>query len=151
MRLYKGIIAIRRAQREDYEPILRLIGQLPGQRRNWRGEGLDLIYETLLGGEEQEAFVATLGRRVIGFISLYYMKVLHHGGKVASVQEIVVTEELRGRGVGRALLDFARQRAKELSCVGLELAYGLPGLGAIPSCRLGRGAGLGAGVAATTI
>ena len=42
--------------------------------------------------------MATLHERIIGLISLYYMRVLHHGGTVASIQEIVVTEECVGGG-----------------------------------------------------
>lgn len=128
MRLHGGAIVIRRILKEDQAAILSLVRQLPGRQR-WSIEGWAQAFQGLMDGQHQEAFVATLHQRIIGFISLYYMRVLHHGGTVASIQELVVTEELRGRGIGRALVEFARGRARELRCAGTELAYGLPGLG----------------------
>jgi len=130
MRIRAGEINIRKVQPEDYEATLSLIRQIPGQNR-WRfdGSGFGQTFESLVKGEAQEAYVATLRQRVIGFVSLYYMRVLHHGGMVASIQELVVTEELRGRGIGRALVDFAKARAEELRCSGFELATSLPNLG----------------------
>ncbi len=130
MRLHAAGICIRRLQDGDFEAVLGLVRQLPGNLYRWtRDAGFAQVFQDLMDGRGQEAFVATLHQRVIGFISLYYMRVLHHGGTVASIQELVVTEELRGRGVGRALVEYARSRAKELCCSGIELALGLPGLG----------------------
>ncbi|MGE5549114.1 MAG: GNAT family N-acetyltransferase [Bacteroidota bacterium] len=128
MRLRAGLIEIRKIRAEDCQQVLGLLRLFPGSRLGRAGgAGCGRIFQGLMQGGAQEAFVATLHQRVIGFISLYYLNVLHHGGLVASVQELVVTEELRGRGIGRALLDFARSRARELSCAGLELAGVLPG------------------------
>ncbi|MGE5549963.1 MAG: GNAT family N-acetyltransferase [Bacteroidota bacterium] len=135
MRLHAGGLCIRRMQADDLQAVLGLVRQLPGNIIRWSKEAsFTQVFQDLLEGKGKEAFVATLHQRVIGFVSLYYMRVLHHGGTVASIQELVVTEELRGRGVGRALVDFARARAQELCCAGVEVAAGQPGLGK----RLGR-------------
>lgn len=130
LRLRPGEITIRPARLDDYPAIFALVRQLPGAIRRWTDAGHAQIFENLLKGGGQEAFVATLRERVVGFLSLYYMRVLHHGGVVASIQEIVVTEELRGRGIGRELLDFARARARDLQCAATEMAHGFAtGLG----------------------
>ena len=128
VRLHAGGLAIRRLRPEDFEAVLALLRQLPGSRASRSREGFARIFQALLDGEGQEAFVATLRHWIVGFVSLYYLDVLHHGGRVASIQELVVTAELRGRGIGRALIEFARARAKERHCTGTELALGLSGL-----------------------
>lgn len=130
MRLHANGLCIRPMRAEDRQAVYGLIRQLPGNICGRAKEaGLAQVFQDLLEGTGKEAFVATLHQRIIGFLSLYYMRVLHHGGLVASIQELVVTAELRGRGVGRALLAYARARAQEMSCIGVELAAGLPGLG----------------------
>lgn len=130
MRLHAVGLSIRRMQADDVQAVLRLARQLPGSILRWSKDASFVqVFQDLLEGKGKEAFVATLHQRVIGFVSLYYMRVLHHGGTVASIQELVVTEELRGRGVGRALVDFARERARELCCAGVEVASGRPNLG----------------------
>ena len=138
MRLRAGAIAIRRVRDDDFQEIMALLRQLPGGIRLWTEDSLAQAFQGLLAGESQEAFVATLNQRVIGFISLYYMRVLHCGGTVANIQEWVVTEELRGRGIGRALIDFAVTRARESCCSGINLACGLPRFGGrLPSRAAG--------------
>lgn len=122
MRVYEGGISIRRLAADDMQAILSLVRPRTAGVYRRQANGASQAFQALLEGGSQEGFVAVLHQRIIGFISLHYSKVLHFGGMAGVIQELVVTEEFRGRGVDQALLEYARKRAKELGCAGLEMA-----------------------------
>ena len=110
---------------DDYHDIYRLYRQLVGGV-NYGSEGdFARIFKGFFNSSEREAYAATVHNNVIGFITLYYLDVFHYGGQVASIQELVVTEEFRGRGVGKALVEFVRRKIIEKHCRGLEVATDL--------------------------
>jgi GNAT superfamily N-acetyltransferase len=72
---------------------------------------------------EIEIFVACDAQdRPVGMLSLSHRPQLRLRGRIATVDEMVVTETWRRRGVGKALLLHAIERAKVLSVKRLELA-----------------------------
>ena len=72
---------------------------------------------------EIEIFVACDAQdRPVGMLSLSHRPQLRLRGRIATVDELVVTEAWRRRGVGRALLLHAIERARVLSVKRLELA-----------------------------
>lgn len=70
------------------------------------------------------AFVALEERKVIGFGSLLTFRRVR-GGRVAVIEDMVVAEKFRGRGVARLILDELIKAAKEEGCfkVSLESSY----------------------------
>lgn len=72
---------------------------------------------------EMEMFVATDGHdRPIGMVTLSHRPQLRLRGRVLSVDELVVSPDWRRKGVGRALIQWALQRARTLSARGIEAA-----------------------------
>lgn len=61
---------------------------------------------------------------VLGVLSLRVMLDLFHGRPTALIQELVVAEGQRGRGIGGALLDAALARARERGCVEIAVVTG---------------------------
>ncbi|MCW2290830.1 GNAT superfamily N-acetyltransferase [Pseudomonas sp. BIGb0408] len=47
--------------------------------------------------------------------------VLEHEGDVLHVQNVAVCNQARGQGLGRQLMGFAEDQARELGCVAIEL------------------------------
>lgn len=131
MRLLPSGIQIRPMAEEDYRDVFRLYRQLVGTgvtyRTNATQEEQDFtrIFKNFFHNPERDAFVATVHNNVIAFVTLYYLDVFHHSGQIATIQELVVTEELRDRGVGKALVDFVKMKALEKHCRGLEVATDL--------------------------
>jgi ribosomal protein S18 acetylase RimI-like enzyme len=125
MRLTPIGLQIRPVAEGDYDDIYRLYRQLISSNRCQSENDFARIFKSLLNSQEREAFVATVHNRVIGFVTLYYLDVFHYGGQVASIQELVVTEEFRGRGVGQALVEFVKKQTAERNCHGLEVATDL--------------------------
>jgi len=124
MRLLPVGLRIRPMIDTDYHSVFMLYRQLIG-RRIYCERQFAKIFKSFFDSEEREAFVAEAHNRVIGFVTIYYLDVFHHCGPVASIQELVVTEEFRGRGVGKTLVEFVKQQMREKSCHGLEVATDL--------------------------
>ena len=70
---------------------------------------------------EAAVFVAAEGLEVIGYVALSHRPQMRLGGRLASVDELVVSEPRRGAGVGSALLDAAIAHARSLYCVRIEV------------------------------
>jgi PhnO protein len=57
----------------------------------------------------------------LGFISCHIQHLLHHGGKVAEIQELFVKKEYRSQKIGANLVKFVEQEVIALNCVSLEV------------------------------
>lgn len=71
-----------------------------------------VIFEKVLGGSGVDVFVAESEKRVIGTASLAWYQKL--GGKVFIIEDVVVTKEFQGKGLGHKLNEALLSRAKEL-------------------------------------
>lgn len=60
-------------------------------------------------------------QNVIGFASLHIQGLLHHVSKVAEIQEIVVSKNYQGQGVGQMLFNQLKEIATENECVLFEV------------------------------
>lgn len=109
---------IRRARRGDAEALASLLRELGFP------EGSDTqTVHWVTSHPEIEIFVACDPQdRPVGMLSLSHRPQLRLRGRIATVDELVVTEVWRRRGVGKALLLHAIERAKVLSVKRLELA-----------------------------
>jgi GNAT superfamily N-acetyltransferase len=113
-------MTIRNATEEDLDETLRLIEALgyPGLDR----ESFDGIFKAILHHPEMALLLAedSLGR-VVGLASISHRPQLRLAGILVSLDELVVADEARGQGVGRALLDQVKSIAKTLGAARLEL------------------------------
>ena len=57
----------------------------------------------------------------IAFISAHIQNLLHHGGKVAEIQELFVAEQYRGSGIGNALVDALEKNLRAKGCISFEV------------------------------
>jgi ribosomal protein S18 acetylase RimI-like enzyme len=66
-------------------------------------------------------FVAEEDDEIVGFVSVvFYRSVLHHTG-TALVNELVVAENRRGRGLGEELLSLCVELARQRGCDEIEV------------------------------
>ena len=109
----QATIRIRRCQSEDFESVLMLLCQL------WPNQELDRnlvrsVFNRALASDQQVYLCALVEQQVVGFGSLSVKNNLWQQGYLAQVDELVVEEKHRGRGIGIQLLvnliDLARQR-----------------------------------------
>ena len=108
-------ITIRRAVREDCSRILELVKELAIYERAPDEVTVTLKHFEQSGFGERPvwwAFVAELDGRVEGF-ALYYIRFSTWKGQRLYLEDFVVTEKLRGQGIGKRLFDRLMVEAKE--------------------------------------
>lgn len=110
---------IRKANEKDLDRVYQLINELEGfilDIKNFRA-----LYIRNLNNSDFCYFVAEHQNLVVGFISLNFQYPLHHCGKIAEIQELIVTKQSRNLKIGSALLATVKKIAKETACDTLEL------------------------------
>ncbi|MCY7370079.1 MAG: GNAT family N-acetyltransferase [Polaromonas sp.] len=68
-------------------------------------------------------YVAELGEVVVGTFALIIVDSIAHCGKpFAVVEDVVVSQDCQGRGIGKRMMEFAMCRCKEFGCYKLTLS-----------------------------
>lgn len=74
-----------------------------------------------LGADPQSRFfVAILDGRLVGAVTLYFVPVAHQAGSWCRLTALIVDEQVRGRGVGQALVAASEEAARAASCARVE-------------------------------
>src|ERR1700744_2653555 len=117
----KQTIAIRRAVREDCPRLLELIRELAVYERAPHEVTVTAEHFAESGfgpGPVWWAFVATVNGRGEGF-ALYYIRYSTWKGQRMSLEDLVVPEEMRVRGLGGFLFDRLLEEMKEKGFKGM--------------------------------
>lgn len=114
---------VRRAGRDDLGQVLALYRLLDGPYKAAEmAVTQDAAWRTLESDPRQYLLVADAGGRVIGTATVIVVANIGHGGKPwAAVENVVVAEEWRGRGVGTRLMLAAGDIGRRLGCYKLVL------------------------------
>ena len=116
-----SLFSIRPATRDDIPRVFELIQEL-AEFENAR-EHVETTPEQLAedGFGDNPLFgllVAQSGEKIVG-MALSYFRYSTWKGKRLYLEDLVVTESARGKGVGKALLEATIQKARETNCTGL--------------------------------
>jgi GNAT superfamily N-acetyltransferase len=95
--------------------LLKQLGYAPDER------AFDETFAQVVRHPEAAVFVATDGLHVVGYLALSQRPQIRLGGRIATIDELVVSEERRGEGIGSALLEAALALARGLGCRRVEL------------------------------
>lgn len=118
------MIAIRTATHDDIPALVRLLGQLFAQEAEFhpddraQARGLAAI---LADARIGSILIAEHGDKPVGMANLLYTVSTALGGRVAILEDMVIDEECRGAGFGRALLAAAIERARADGCLRITL------------------------------
>jgi len=111
---------IRKCTSADFQQIFGLLQQLwPDKKLD--SEALSRVYHRGLTSDLQRCICAVDDENVIGFCSLTLKNNLWQAGYLGHIDELIVSEEKRGAGVGRALLAAIIEIAKQAGCSRVEL------------------------------
>jgi GNAT superfamily N-acetyltransferase len=108
-------IKIRRAEKQDCKRLLELIQELAEYERAPNEVTVTLNHFEESGFGEKPvwwAFVAEVEGRIVGF-ALYYIRYSTWKGQRMYLEDIIVTNEMRGKGIGKLLMDQLIEEAKE--------------------------------------
>lgn len=78
------------------------------------------VYTRNLADDNVHYILAVDGPRIVGFASLHIQLLLHHACKIAEIQEMIVSDDMRGAGIGKALLGRLKEIAALNGCAQLE-------------------------------
>jgi GNAT superfamily N-acetyltransferase len=108
-------ITIRRAVEDDCPRLLELIQELATYEKAPDEVTVTLDHFTESGFGNQPvwwAFVGEVDERIVGF-ALYYIRYSTWKGQAMYLEDILITNEMRGKGIGKLLFDRLIEEAKE--------------------------------------
>ena len=111
---------IRACTEEDFGAVLVLLGEL-WPNRQLDAAALRSVYCRALASQAQFYLCAEGEGEVAGFCSLIVKNNLWQAGYLAHIDELVVAERRRRKGIGRALLGAAVDLAVSKGCARIEL------------------------------
>ena len=120
-------IEIRVAVETDLPDILRLYAQ-PGvnDARVLTLDAASAIFRRMASYPNYKVYVATKEAQIVGTFELLVMDNLAHlGAPSAVVEDVCVDEQLRGQGIGGAMMKFAMKIAAAAGCYKLTLSSNL--------------------------
>ena len=75
------------------------------------------IFNQIKKNENQKVFVAVMDNKIVGSTTLLIeQKFIHQGGKVGHIEDVVVSKENQGKGIGEKLINSVLDYAKLNQC-----------------------------------
>lgn len=117
------MIEVRRATVADLAAVVRLHQQLGPAEPSLADAEAARIFERMSRYPDYALFVAEEDGAIVGTFVLLIMDKLAHGGRPAGVvEDVVVDERRRGRGIGAVMMRAAMERCRERGCYKLALS-----------------------------
>lgn len=112
-------VIIRKAAPDDLQAVYMLICKLENDTLEYGP--FQQIFEESLQDPDCFYFVAESEMNTVGFISLHIQQLLHHCGAVGEIQEFFIREDVRGKGIGRLLMNEVKKYAATKNVKSLEV------------------------------
>jgi ribosomal protein S18 acetylase RimI-like enzyme len=118
-------IVIRKARKSDLPAIKRLLAELINAMDDT--ECIDMriapgIWERLLRDARSHFLVATAGGTPVGLIHFTTRQTVLHRSPSGMIDELIVTVEYQGKGLGKQLVLAAVERCRQLGCCEVEVS-----------------------------
>jgi ribosomal protein S18 acetylase RimI-like enzyme len=117
----RKLVKIRNAVPEDNDMIVKLIKDLNGSE-DVRYFLLTSDVEKYLDQPDARILLAEENGISVGMISFFIRFNLFHAGRVCQIEELVVKEEVQGRGIGGKLLEEVIKIARDQRCAEISVS-----------------------------
>lgn len=114
-------VEVRPATRGDGAAVARLAAAL-ARSFPFSPDAFAATYPVVLASVDARVLVADDGADLVGYLLGSWHRTFYAGGPVAVVEEILVREDVRGRGIGRGLMAALEDWAVGHGCVLATLA-----------------------------
>lgn len=120
-------VRIREAKACDLPELLKLYRQLNNSSmEDFTLEQAEILFLRIGNYPDYRIYLAKHKDQVVGTFALLIMESLGHRGIPSAIlEDVVVSEECRGAGVGRQMISFATSAAKRSGCSKLFFSSGL--------------------------
>lgn len=105
---------------EDCPQIYELICQLEDTQLPYAR--FSRIWETQVGSPDHVSLVCEEDGMLLGVLNLRFEDQLHHADTMAEIMELAVRSGSRSRGIGKALITWAYEVAREKGCLQIEVS-----------------------------
>lgn len=110
---------IRKAEMHDLDSIFSLICEL--EESQISKNHFCAVFLNNLSNKNIHYVVAEQSGKIVGFISVHIQQLLHHAGSIAEIQELIVTKQYQGSGVGHKLFEEAKNISEDNDCINIEV------------------------------
>ena len=110
---------IRKAKEHDLDSIFSLICEL--EENQIDKNHFCTVYINNLSDINIFYIVAEEHGEVVGFASMHIQQLLHHVGRIAEIQELIVINQYRGFGIGYMLTKELKSIAVNYNCINIEV------------------------------
>jgi ribosomal protein S18 acetylase RimI-like enzyme len=115
-------VVVRAAERDDLPALLRLYRELHAEDPVVEEPTAEAVWEQMCAQPGRTVLVADDGGEVVGTIDTFVAANLTRGARpILFVENVVVAAAHRRRGVGRQLLDAAKEIARSAGCYKIQL------------------------------
>ena len=113
------MVSIRHAEESDEASVYELVTALMAVSLDQKS--FHDVFVQNLRDDNVLYYVAERDGFVIGFASLHIEPQLHHAGLVGEIQELIVHETVRDKGIGAQLVSRLEHEAQKRGCVSIEV------------------------------
>ncbi len=122
-----------KAKQSDIEGLVELLTNLFEQEKEFQPNP-DLqrkaLSRIILNSEVGVILVAKVDQKILGMLNLLFTQSTALGSRVAILEDMIVSADSRGMGVGSLLIDFAIEEASNLGCKRITLLTDNDNIGA---------------------
>ena len=122
-------VIIRPAAENDRRIVIELLQALTSALAHdgipFRETGDGAAIMSFIAGERGCLFLAKEKEEVLGLVSASFNLALRYDGEYAQVEELIVTEAARGKGIGGKLIEAVIAAARKRGCIEIGL-YAVP-------------------------
>ena len=125
---------IRFATKDDKNDVLKLLDELGeevNRKRNYSPHNAEAqkvggpIFDEIISRKDTLIFIAEENGKLFGLVTLYLLSNIRHGWHRGHIEDFVVSEKMRGKGIGTQLLNAVKKYCKENNIKVIKLDSGL--------------------------